>query len=670
MTRVLSLVLTLLFVLPLSALADPYPLDQWARRAAISNIEISPDGRYLGLMKIAAKGANPIIEVYTTDDLSAEPFRVNAKPMEIVGFDWVSDDNFVFRARQKVRDQVEGFNRGVYEYRIALVDVGEKDIEVIEERDPSVVSVLPEKPGKILISFSEGGNRDVGQRLEKAFRPRAYWEYDLKRETKKLLIRGKISLGNIDFDGAGKPYLARGFDIQSGEFIWYYREAEGDEQDWIEFQRQDEDSFDSFLVWGRDPDVDGNFIVEASNGSDTTGLWSFNPKTQKYSELLYQRRDNDICNVRYHSNAWQHYRKITGVVHCGAELKIEFFDETEGALYNQLRGIIPNAYVGSITSRSKDGNSMTIRNRGPRDPGTHYLLHKGKLQIVGSERPYFDASQLADVRFITYPARDKTPIPGYLTVPNGKPPFPLIVLPHGGPFVREVVIFDEWAQLLANHGYMVLQPQYRGSRGYGQAFYQAAFINGGQGGYQMQDDKDDGVIHLVEEGLAEADNVAMFGWSYGGYAALVAASRSPNAYQCVIAGAAVSDPQMQVDYYRYRLRGSSKLEQLAMWDDSISPLEEVDKVNVPILLIHGDVDQRVPVEHAEKYLAKLESAEKQHTYVELEGADHFSNTLFYDHKMLLYTSMLNYLGNECGLKNGLKPITPSNSLEAQVAQRP
>ncbi len=663
MIRVLSLFLTLIFVLPLEVLADPYPLDQWARRAAIRNIEISPDGRYLGLMKVAAKGENPIIEVYTTDDLSAEPFRVNAKPMEITSFNWVSDDNFVFRARQKVRDQVEGFNRGVYEYRIALVDVGEKDIEVIEERDPSIVSVLPEKPGKILISFSEGGDRDVGQRLEAAFRPRAYWEYDLKRETKKLLIRGKISLGNIDFDGAGNPYLARGFDIQSGEFIWYYRKA-GDDK-WLEFQRQHEDSFDNFQVWGRDPSVPGNFIVEANNGSNTTGLWSFNPETRKYAELLYQRKDNDICSVQFHSNDWTHYREITGVIHCGAELQVEFFDAAEGALFDQLKSVIPNAYVSGVTSRTKDGASMTIRNRGPRDPGTHYLLHKGKLQIIGGERPYFEAERLADVRFITYPARDKTPIPGYLTIPNGTPPFPLVVLPHGGPFVRETIIFDEWAQLLANHGYLVLQPQYRGSRGYGQDFYQSAFVNGGQGGYKMQDDKDDGVIYLVEEGLATADNVAMFGWSYGGYAALVAASRSPNAYQCVIAGAAVSDNEMQVNYYRYRLRGAGKIEQLSMWDDSISPLNEVDKVNVPILLIHGDVDQRVPVEHAEKYLSKLEAAGKPHTYVELEGADHFSNTLFYDHKLLLYQSMLNYLTNECGLEGGSAPVVSTTVAAAQ-----
>ena len=94
-------------------------------------------------------------------------------------------------------------------------------------------------------------------------------------------------------------------------------------------------------------------------------------------------------------------------------------------------------------------------------------------------------------------------------------------------------------------------------------------------------------------------------------------------------------------------------------------LDEVDKVNVPILLIHGDVDQRVPVEHAEKYLSKLEAAGKPHTYVELEGADHFSNTLFYDHKLLLYQSMLNYLKNECGLEGGSAPVVSTTAAAAQ-----
>ena len=95
MVRAVLAFISLLFILPPTVIAEPYPLDQWARRAAISNIQISPDGQYLGLMKIPAKGANPIIEIYSTDDLSAEPFRVNAKPMEITAFDWVSNDNLL-----------------------------------------------------------------------------------------------------------------------------------------------------------------------------------------------------------------------------------------------------------------------------------------------------------------------------------------------------------------------------------------------------------------------------------------------------------------------------------------------------------------------------------------------------------------------------------------------
>lgn len=654
LSRLLGLTVILTLSLPLAA--EPYPLDYWARRAAIKNVELSPDGKYLGLLKTPARGENPVIEVFTTDDLNAEPFRLNAEPMEITSFGWVDDSNLVLRARQQVRDQIDGFNQGIYEYRIALVDVEKKTLDAFDERDPSIVNVLPNKPGKILISFSEGGRESVGAKVQEAFRPRAYWEFDINRGTKKLLIRGKIALGNIDFDQEGNPVLARGFDIDNGEFVWYWREPGDDE--WQEFYRLHEDSFENFRVFGPDPAIAGNFIVEANNGSDTSGLWSFNAATKSFAELLYQRKDVDICGVRNHSNSWQRADEIVGVVYCKDRPRVEYFDAEEGALQEQLAGVLPHSWYTRITSRSKDGNSITLRNTGPRDPGTHYLLHKGRLQLIGSERPYLEPEQLADVRYVNYPARDGETIPAYLTVPNGPPPYPLVVMPHGGPFVQETVLFDEWAQLLANNGYLVLQPQYRGSKGYGQRFYQIAFKDGGQGGFKMQDDKDDGVRWLVEQGMVEPDKAAMFGWSYGGYAALVAASRTPQAYQCVIAGAAVSDPEMQVNYYRYRLRGSGKIEQLSMWDDSVSPLLEVEKVNVPVLLIHGDVDQRVPVEHAEKYLDALADAGKSHSWVELKGADHFSNTLFYEHKLELYQALLGYLGNECGLRETVAAVTP------------
>ena len=183
---------------------------------------------------------------------------------------------------------------------------------------------------------------------------------------------------------------------------------------------------------------------------------------------------------------------------------------------------------------------------------------------------------------------------------------------------------------------------------YGLDHYMTAFIDGGQGGYQMQDDKDDGALYLVEQGLVDPDRIAMFGWSYGGYAALVAASREEQIYQCAVAGAAVADNILQLIYYVSRLDGSQLVEQRNFWRDSIWPIDEVDNVNIPLLVVHGSVDQRVPVEHAERYLAALDEAGKSYQYLELDGADHFSNTLTDDHQLDFFTKMLDFLANDCG----------------------
>jgi dienelactone hydrolase len=566
--------------------------------------------------------------------------------MEITSFDWLGDHSIVVRLRQKVRDKIEGFNQGVYEYRLALLDVKKETIEQIREVNPTIENLLPGKPGRVIISFNPGDVDKSVERIEEAFRPRAYYELDLDRGSKKLLLQGKLTLGQVEFDGEGNPWLARGYDIQKEEFIWYIRRP--GESSWEEVWRQHEDSFDTFEVEGSDPEKPDTILVTANNGRDTVGLWEFNVNSKSFGELIYARNDVNILGTRRHSNPWTHPDTIVGIVYGTDRYRVEYMDPVEGATYAQLENVIPAAYYLTMTSRSRDGNTLTVYNVGPHDPGTYYLLKDGRLQTVGSKQPLLKSQDLADVRYISYPARDGKTIQGYITVPRGEPPFPLIVLPHGGPFVGETVIYDEWGQMLANNGYLVLQPQYRGSTNYGLEFYQAAFIDGGQGGYKMQDDKDDGAQYLVKEGLADPGRMALFGWSYGGYAALVAASRTPQIYQCVIAGAAVSDPLMQVAYYSGRIEGASKIEQLSMWKDSVSPIEEVEKVNVPILLIHGDVDQRVPPAHVHKYLSKLEKYHKPHKYVELEGADHFSNTLFYDHQITLYTSIIDYLRNDCG----------------------
>jgi dipeptidyl aminopeptidase/acylaminoacyl peptidase len=628
---------------------EPYPLEYFALRDVMTNVRVSPDGSKIAFLKIPDRTGNAVLEVHETADLEKDPLVLNADPMELRSFYWASDKQVIISARQKVRDKIDGFNQGVYESKLAILDVELEELDTFDMQNPSVEELLPNDPNHIIVSMQPGGSSGK-QKIAEPFRPRAYYKFNLDKGTKQLLIRGKLDTGNIDFDNDGEPRFARGFDIGAKEYLWFIRPK--GENGWQEIFRMHEDSFETFTIQGDDPQVPGNLLVTANNGHDKVGLWSFNPNTRSFDELLYRRNDVDVAGVRRHSNGWMRPDEIVGVAYRKDKLHFEYYDEEEGAMYKYLEELVPFANDVRITSRSRDGEVATVYNSGPQDPGTYYLYNKGEFVMIGGKQPLLSGDDLAKVKYITYKARDGRKIPAFVTIPKGKPPFPLVVMPHGGPFVGETVGYDEWGQMLANNGYLVLQPSYRGSTGYGIDFYTTAFINGGQGGYQMQDDKDDGAMYLVEKGYADPDRLALFGWSYGGYAALVAASRTPQIYQCVLAGAAVSDPIMQVNYYRDRARGAGLIEQVNMWTESISPLDEVEKVNVPLLLIHGSVDQRVPPVHAKKYRKALEKYGKEFDYLELDGADHFSSTLFYRHQIELYTSMIDYLANDCG-PNGL-----------------
>ena len=624
---------------------EPYPLEYWALRDTFRNVALSADGTYMGLLRIPSRGADPIIEVYETADLSKEPFRLDADPMEITGYSWISDTVIVFGLRQRVRDKIEGFNRGVYEYKLVMLDVPNKTMKDLSDQNVSVAHPLPKQPNKIIVEEFPQIDQGPGAKIKDIYLSRSYHEMDLKTGKTRLLIRSRPAIGQIGFDADGNPRFTAGFDLHTQNYIWYTRRigASG----WEEVHRQHEDEFGFFFLEGADPSKADSILVSTLNGEDTFGLWSLDLNT-KAMEPIYRRSDVDVYGVRTHSNRWTNLGEVVGVVYFTDKLHVEYFDELEAATYAQLEGAIPHAHYVRISSRSRDGATMVVHNVGPRDPGTYYLLKDGRLQTVGSQKPLLRGEDLADLQRIQYKARDGKTITGFLTVPQGEPPFPLVVMPHGGPFIHEIIVYDEWAQLLANNGYLVLQPQYRGSQGYGMKFYTDAFGEGGYGGYGMQDDKDDGALHLVKEGLADPDRMAMFGWSYGGYAALVAASRSPQIYQCTVAGAAVADVIYQINYYRDNLRGANSIAQTRTWEKSLSPIDEVEKVNVPMLIVHGDVDQRVPVDHANKYLKELDKHGKSYKYVELEGADHFSNTLFYDHKITFYNALIDYLKNDCG----------------------
>jgi dipeptidyl aminopeptidase/acylaminoacyl peptidase len=230
-------------------------------------------------------------------------------------------------------------------------------------------------------------------------------------------------------------------------------------------------------------------------------------------------------------------------------------------------------------------------------------------------------------------------------VPKGKGPFPLIVQHNGGPAVNGMVSYDEMGQMLASQGYMVFHPEIRISTGWGQKHFDAGYK---QHGLAMQDDKDDGVKYLIEQGLVDPGRVAFFGWSYGGYAALVSLSREEQLYQCAIAVAAVADAEKQ-----YLGRRDPTLKTLDDWNrhrggTTVNPIKEVAKVNIPLLMVHGDVDRRVMYYHLKDYQKAFTAAGKTGEFITMQGADHFGNTLMYTHQQQLYTKMLDFLANDCG----------------------
>lgn len=632
---------------------EPLPIDAWLDTDVL-NASLSHDGTYLGVLREdKEREGHRIIGVYTFKaDGSLELFRrIKSENMRIGAFTWLSDHHFIMGLRQQVRNQIDGFNQGVYSGKSQVVDLAEGKFVALPIENPGIEHLLPNEPYKIIVSEdtagSRNGRRSVGGRGSIWH---SYFEFDLENMRKKLMLKAKFMLQDVRFDIDGNPEMAAGFDLDNLETVYQYRPDPNDSQ-WVEFGRSSIEDFESFVPVGIDRTKPHHEYVIAHNGEDKRSLWSYDKKNSVFAERVYSQNDVDVRGTINHPNRLAHYGEVVGVLVQKQEPTDIYFPdyELQGAIQNQFAELIDNSFATRVWSVSRDGQTMVVRNQGPKAAPSFYLFRNGQFTFLGTSLPDVTSDDLSETTYIEYPARDGLTIPGHLTTPvAGEPPYPLVVMPHGGPFVAEVIGFDPWAQLLANNGYMVLQPQYRGSHNFGLEFYQSAFLEKSEAGFAMQDDKDDGAMYLVEQNLVDPERMAMFGWSYGGYAALTAAMRTPQIYQCAVAGAAVSDPIMQVNYYRYSIPGAAKVEQLNTWTGAFSPFREVANVNVPLFVIHGDNDQRVPIDHSRKLIKKLEDLGIEHKYLEIKGIDHFSDTMKKSHIRQFYTELLDYLANDCG----------------------
>jgi acetyl esterase/lipase len=357
-------------------------------------------------------------------------------------------------------------------------------------------------------------------------------------------------------------------------------------------------------------------------------LLAIDPVTGAKTELT-KSEGSDVGAV---GDPWLH--RVVGMQWIDDLPKQTFFDKQLQDISTAVQPLFESGFA-VLASWSKDRSRVVVYGERAGDAGAYYVYEPAanKMRSLGKLYPALaSVESLGDRRSIKYPARDGTAIPAYLTLPAGVEPkkLPLVLLVHGGPHARDTFTFNWWSSFLASRGYAVLQPNYRGSTGYGYDWFNAGRGQWGTG--FMQTDVEDGAAALVKNGMVDASRVCIMGGSYGGYAALAGATLTPEKYACAVSVNGVFDLGRMID--AASRGGAGKRGGLAEWwrksmgDDpakvrSISPSEHADKVRAPVLIIHGVDDAVVPVDQSRSMQAKLDRAGKSVRYVELKGDDHW-----------------------------------------------
>jgi dipeptidyl aminopeptidase/acylaminoacyl peptidase len=617
------------------------PVELFAEFPNLQQPRLSPNGtviatrvrsggvQALALLPVTGSDVKPRIVARDAD------FATNSVgDREIYNWQWIDDDNLLIWIRS--RDNQNGQWYDVT--RVAGYNVASGKTTPLGWNDAagsagSVLWMTPPGDPKPRILLQRQSHQYGSEML---FNPEVV-EIDVKSGAMRNVQRPNPLVSSWTADGDGRVRLGGSYDRDSGRQRILYR-ADGN----ANFRTLVNDRMDmhtditmpTVLLAG------SNTAYSLSNHEGYRAVYEYDLDGMKLGKKIFGAKGYDVGGISLTPDR----KAVQGFHWTDQRGRSHYLDARVGEVSNVLEEMFGKGNVAIASMDSKRENILFSASELGQVP-TWYLFNtnNGKIGRVAWNNDKLENAKLNPVSTVRYKASDGLEIEAVLTMPRhkaGQKNLAAVVMPHGGPWARDDADWDgyHWAQAMAEAGYVVIQPNYRGSTGYGKEFGKAV---DGNWGHRMQDDLNDAVTYLASRGIADASRVCMVGWSYGGYAASRAAQRDGDKYRCAVSGAGVHDLPAMVRYDRNYLGEYGAKQALGAAGENlraISPSLNAADFSAPILIVHGAKDARVPVAQSRDLVSRLKSAGK------IEGKDfRYVEQSLNTHNLLREADRLEYL---------------------------
>lgn len=604
--------------------------DVFGARESVEQISLSPDGSKVAYIAPRPGQGAALFTVNLADGKPVLAASVDGDPQRLSRCDWLSNSRLACRIYAVV-----AATELIPVTRLVALDTDGKNFKMLTQSEllnqryatgygGGIVDLLPGRDGLILMDRWFVPEAALKTRLASEREGYGVVRID-SRTLATTIVEEPVRFG-VEFlsDGQGEirirgtqlPSSAAGY---SGSKVKYSYRLKGSKR-WEPFGEYDVTSDEGMNPFAIDPALDVAYVLQKLNGRFALYRVSLDGSLRK--ELVFAHPEVDVDNVIRIGRS----RRPVGVSFVTDKREAIFFDPELKKLSGMLAKSLPNLPLIRFVDASADESKLLLWVGSDTDPGRYMLYNKTnrKLDEVLAVRPQLEGVKLSPVQSVSYKASDGTMVPAYLTLPPGgaKARLPAIVMPHGGPSARDEWGFDWLSQYFAAKGYAVLQPNFRGSSGYGDAWFQN---NGFQSWRVAIGDVNDAGRWLVSQGIADGSKLAIVGWSYGGYAALQSGVVDPGIFKAVVAVAPVTD-----------LAGLK--EESRNWSNHVlanrfigsgphiregSPAENVASLRAPVLLFHGNLDRNVGINQSRRMADRLRSAGKKVELVVYPKLDHY-----------------------------------------------